>query len=202
MQPPRVGGGPGPSSAPRAARPASAAGHNVSAQVVLFVCANGARPGAAAASALRSRPPALPVEWPFTAEEIVVPCTGKLQPEHLLKAFEAGADIVGILACEDANCHYVEGSRRAHRRFDYVRGMLDELGLGGERLQLFHLPGSAAEDMSAGLGAARPDDAARKEELERRLREIAAEIAGKLRTLGASPLRRAGPTPEEALEHP
>lgn len=202
MQATRVGDGWGPSSAPGATRPASAAGHGDTAQVVLFVCANGARPGAAPASAVRSRPPPLPVEWPFPAEEIVVPCTGKLQPEHLLKAFEAGADMVCILACEDANCHYVEGSRRAHRRFDYVRGMLDELGLGGERLQLFHLPGSAAEDMAAGRGAPRPDDAALKEALAQKLREIAAEIAGRHRSLGASPLRCASPTPEEALKHP
>jgi coenzyme F420-reducing hydrogenase delta subunit len=164
------------------------------AQVVLFVCANGARPGLPPAAISRQRPQPLPVKWPFSAEEIVVPCTGKLQPEHFLKAFEAGADMVCIVACEDANCHYLEGSKRAHRRFDYVRGMLNELGLGGERLQLFYLPGSAKEDMALGSGGAQTNGAHLNVKVAGRLSEIAAEIAARLKALGASPLREKSPS--------
>ena len=120
--------------------------------VTLFICANSARPGIAPTSGRLQRPTPLPVEWPFPAHEVVVPCTGKLQPEHLLKAFEAGADLVCIIACAEENCHYLEGSRRAKRRVEYVRSLLDELGIGGERLMIFHLPGSAREDMAAGCG--------------------------------------------------
>lgn len=164
------------------------------AQVVLFICGNGPRPGVPPSAIVRQRPQPLPVKWPFAAEEIVVPCTGKLQPEHFLKAFEAGADMVCIIACEDANCHYLEGSKRAHRRFDYVRGMLNELGLGGERLQLFHLPGSAKEDMALGSGGAQPNGAPLKEKVAARLAEISAEIATKLAALGSSPLREKSPS--------
>jgi coenzyme F420-reducing hydrogenase delta subunit len=181
-----------PSAAPvRVESPAIESG---AARVVLFLCGNGARPGVPPNAIARQRPQPLPVKWSFPAEEIVVPCTGKLQPEHFLKAFEAGADMVCVIACEDANCHYLEGSKRVHRRFDYVRGMLNELGLGGERLQLFHLPGSAKEDMALGSGCAQPNGAPLKEKIAARLAEISAEIATKLSVLGSSPLREKSPS--------
>lgn len=86
-----------------------------------------------------------------------MPCTGRIQPEHLLKAFESGSDLVCAVACEEGNCHYLEGSTRCARRVESLRGVLDEVGLGGDRLLLFHLPGSAREDME--LGAGRPGPA-------------------------------------------
>lgn len=130
--------------------------------VTMFVCANSARPGAART-------------WPFPAREVLVPCSGKLQPEHLLKAFEAGADLVCVVACAADNCHTLEGSRRAERRVEYVRRILDDTGVGGDRLLLVHLPGSAKEGLQG--------------ESEGRLAELSREIAAKLKQLGASPLR-------------
>ena len=51
--------------------------------------------------------------WPFPVREVLVPCTGRLQPEHLLKAFESGSDLVCAIACAEDNCHYAEGSTAA-----------------------------------------------------------------------------------------
>jgi coenzyme F420-reducing hydrogenase delta subunit len=167
----------------------------VAAQVTLFVCTNSARAGVPPASGTAHRPLALPVQWPFSAEEVVVPCTGKLQPEHLLKAFESGADLVCVIACDDGNCHYLEGNRRATRRVEYVRGLLDEMGLGGARLLMFRLPGSAKEDMAAGCGTGfQPVDHgqdARATEAAGKLAVIATEIARRLKELGPSPLAAA-----------
>ena len=86
--------------------------------------------------------------------EVFVPCTGRIQPEHLLKAFEHGSDLVCAVACAEDDCHYAEGSKRCARRMEHLRGVLDEVGLGGERLLLFTLPGTAAQDMALGAGAA------------------------------------------------
>jgi coenzyme F420-reducing hydrogenase delta subunit len=122
--------------------------------VTVFVCANCARPPQAPTSAGRPKPSVPAFDWPFPAREIVVPCTGRLQPEHVLKAFEAGASLVAVAACAEDNCHYLEGSKRCARRVDYLRSMLDAIGLGGERLLLFHLPGTAAEDMALAAGRA------------------------------------------------
>jgi coenzyme F420-reducing hydrogenase delta subunit len=105
-------------------------------RIVVFECAgaapaNGARETAAARQALPTG---------GAIQTVRVPCSGKLQPEHLLKAFEAGADLVVVLACSDGDCRYLEGRRRIERRLDYVRGLLDEIGLGGKRLVLVDRP--------------------------------------------------------------
>ena len=114
--------------------------------VTLFRCANCSRPATAPASTA-GRPPSQPdFEWPIPVHEIALPCAGRLQPEHLLKAFEAGADAVCIITCARDDCCYIEGSLRAERRAEYVRQLLDEIGLGRERLLVCHLAPSAQDD--------------------------------------------------------
>jgi F420-non-reducing hydrogenase iron-sulfur subunit len=135
--------------------PALGAGSTVP-YVSIFTCANCARPSTTPESANRFCPEVPSFEWPFPAQEILLPCTGRLQPEHVLKAFESGARLVCVIACSEDNCHHLEGSKRCARRVDYVRGILDEIGLGAERLALFHLPGTAAEDMARTAGRLPP----------------------------------------------
>ena len=158
--------------------------------VTLFICSNSYRSGQMPTSGTRQPPGALPDAWSFSVHEIRIPCAGKLQPEHLLKAFEAGADLVCVIACDEANCHYLEGSRRANRRIEYVRGLLEELGLGGERLLLFHLPGSSREDMALGCGGGTKPDATTDGQMTERWKTVSGEIAGRLKRVGVSPLRR------------
>jgi coenzyme F420-reducing hydrogenase delta subunit len=86
--------------------------------------------------------------------QTLVSCTGRLQPEHVLKAFESGSAAVCMVACQEDDCHYLEGSKRCARRAAFLRSILDQIGLGGERLMLFHLPGTAAEDMALASGRA------------------------------------------------
>lgn len=134
--------------------------------VTVFMCANCARGSKTSEYANRSRPNIPGFDWPFPVQEVLVPCTGRLQPEHVLKAFESGARLVCAVACREDNCHYIEGSKRCARRVDYVRGILDEVGLGAERLMLFDLPGTAAEDMALSAGRTLPAfsaDAVREE---------------------------------------
>jgi hypothetical protein len=67
-----------------------------------------------------------------------------------LKALEAGADLVCVVACAESDCRHLEGSRRAERRAGYVGRLLDEIGLGGERLMLVHLAGSVQGNQTPG----------------------------------------------------
>jgi coenzyme F420-reducing hydrogenase delta subunit len=139
--------------------------------------------------------------WPCAAREVMVPCTGRLQPEHLLKAFEAGADLVCVIACDEGNCHHLEGSRRAARRVEFVDRMLAQIGLGAGRVMLFHLPGSAREDMALGAANATPSgQPASREEVEKRIRQIRDEVVARLKTLAPNPLRSAAPC--EAADGP
>jgi coenzyme F420-reducing hydrogenase delta subunit len=123
--------------------------------VVVFVCENAGRAGFVPSSGIRRRPGTPDFAWPFPVKEVMVPCAGRLQPEHFLKAFEDGADTVGVICCEEGNCHHLEGNRRCSRRLEHVDGMLQQIGLGSGRVRMLHLPGSAREDMALGLNPAR-----------------------------------------------
>ena len=158
------------------------------AAITTFVCANCAR-SPLAPSAVPTRPKVPDFGWPFPVEQVLVPCTGTVQPEHLLKAIEAGADLVCVIACEDENCHRLEGSRRIARRLAYVGRLLDEVGLGSERVMLTYLPGSSRQDMA--LGAGLLEEPTRDETLSKRVRAVRDEVIERLATLGANPLKQA-----------
>lgn len=64
---------------------------------------------------------------------IEMPCSSMTKDVYLLRAFEAGADIVLIFVCPEDSCHYAQGSIRARKRVDWVRGLLDEIGMDGKR---------------------------------------------------------------------
>jgi hypothetical protein len=55
---------------------------------------------------------------------------------------------------------------------------------------MFHLPGSAREDMAAGCSGDPAGGEARAADVTARLAAIAQQIAAKVKALGASPLRR------------
>jgi coenzyme F420-reducing hydrogenase delta subunit len=164
-------------------------GTSIPAPVTVFVCANCARMGQAPTSAGRPQPTVPDFGWPWPVQEILVACTGRLQPEHVLKAFESGSDMVSLIACEEDNCHYIEGSKRCARRADYLRSILNAIGLGGERLMLFHLPGTAAEDMALAAGRAAPARAI--EELDAQAAAIRDQVIEALAALPANPLHKA-----------
>jgi coenzyme F420-reducing hydrogenase delta subunit len=165
--------------------------------ITLFVCANCARPGEAPTSAGRPRPSVPNFAWPWPVREVVVPCTGRLQPEHVLKAFDSGASVVCAVACQEDNCHYLEGSPRCARRVDYLRSILDEIGLGADRLLLFHLPGTASEDMALAMG--RHATARSSEDLDARLADIRDRVVQALQDLPPNPLHEP-PMDEAALD--
>jgi F420-non-reducing hydrogenase iron-sulfur subunit len=166
--------------------------------VTVFMCANCARPGKEPSSAGRARPEVPDFGWPSRFQQVVIPCTGRLQPEHVLRAFESGANIVLVVACKEDNCHYIEGSRRCARRVDYVRSILREIGLGEERLLLSFLPGSAAEDLS--LAAHKPVDANGSDSLNALIAEIRRQTLQSLQVFPNNPLRTDGEPAREEEE--
>jgi len=73
-----------------------------------------------------------------------LPCTGKLEMDQVLAAFERGIDGVLVAGCLEGGCHYIEGNLRAKRRLEAIRGLLDEIGLGRERLRMVNLSAAMA----------------------------------------------------------
>ncbi|MDP2646703.1 MAG: hydrogenase iron-sulfur subunit [Desulfobacterales bacterium] len=66
-------------------------------------------------------------------------CSAMVKDVFLLRAFESGADAVIVLVCPEGRCRHLEGNIRARRRVDWVKKLLEEIGLGGWRLSLFHI---------------------------------------------------------------
>ena len=158
--------------------------------IVVFVCENGSRTGRMPTSGKRFRPETSDFGWPFPVQEVVVPCAGRLQPEHLLKAFEGGADAVAVVCCEEGNCHHHEGNKRCRRRIEVVSSLLAEIGLGKDRLMLFHLPGSAVQDMALGAGAAAP--ASVDATLGQKVAAVRDRFVAGVAALAPTPLRTTG----------
>jgi len=105
--------------------------------------------------------------YPPNVKIVNVPCSGRVDATHILKAFEKGADGVYVAGCLEGDCHFKNGNERAAKRVGYVRNLLDEAGIGGERLEMVR--------MSAGMGD--------------HFAEVAQEITEKIRALGPSPAR-------------
>jgi len=105
--------------------------------------------------------------YPPNVKIIRVPCSGKIDTLHLLKAFENGADGVYVAGCLEGDCHFKSGNVRAAKRVAQVRQLLDEIGIGGERVEMVNL--------SAGMGE--------------RFAEMARQITERIRKLGPNPIR-------------
>ena len=58
-----------------------------------------------------------------------LPCTGRIDPLFIVKAFERGADGVIVSGCHPADCHYTAGNYHARRRFAIFRDLLDFMGV-------------------------------------------------------------------------
>lgn len=65
---------------------------------------------------------------------IRLPCTGRIDPLFIIKAFERGADGVIVSGCHPGDCHYAEGNYHARRRFAVFRELLDVLGIDPRRI--------------------------------------------------------------------
>jgi len=72
-----------------------------------------------------------------------LPCSGRIDSLHLMLAFESGADKVYLVVCPEGTCRYREGNSRATKRIAYTQGLIKEIGLEPERLELIKTPASS-----------------------------------------------------------
>ena len=74
---------------------------------------------------------------------IRLPCTGRIDFNLIIKAFEIGADSVLVSGCHPGDCHYTSGNYHARRRWILFRELLQTLGFDLERIHFTWI--SAAE---------------------------------------------------------
>jgi len=109
------------------------------------------------------------LSYPTNVKIVKLPCSGRVDIIHMMKAMEEGADGIFVAGCLEGDCHYQVGNLRAKKRVMYVRELLEQVGIGGDRVKMYNL--------SAGQGP--------------RFAEIAREMTEIIRQLGPSPIKTA-----------
>ncbi len=85
---------------------------------------------------------------PHNLRAIRVPCSGRVSPELVMRAFDQGADGVLILGCHIGECHYDTGNHRAAKRVPILHELMGFAGLEPERLKLDWVSASEGERFS------------------------------------------------------
>ena len=138
-------------------------------EIIVFACHYCAYAAADLAGVMR-------LEYPSNIRIIKLPCTGKLEVIHLLRALEAGADGVYAAGCMEGECHFLKGNLWARKRVNHVKRLLSELGIEPERVEMYN--------MSSAMGA--------------RFAEVATEFTERIKALGPNPAKRQGVSPHAA----
>ena len=84
--------------------------------------------------------------YPPNIKVILVPCSGRVSPVYLLRALQDGADGIYVTGCMEGDCHFLTGNFKAKKRVQYIRKMLDEIGIERERVQMFNISASDAPE--------------------------------------------------------
>lgn len=108
------------------------------------------------------------LSYPDNVHIIQVPCTGRVDIIHLLRAIEDGADGVFVAGCLEGECHFINGNIKTRKKVDYVKKVLREIGMAPERVEMYNL--------SSAMG--------------NRFAEIAREMTEKVRSLGENPVKK------------
>jgi F420-non-reducing hydrogenase iron-sulfur subunit len=105
-------------------------------------------------------------QYPANVRIVRFPCSGKVDPIHIMQAFEGGVDGVLVAGCLEGGCHFQEGNLRAKRRVAHLGEILREIGVESDRLRMVNL--------SSAMGQA--------------FAKIITEFTNHIKQLGPSPL--------------
>jgi len=95
--------------------------------LALFYCQNTPESGEPQRQALEKK-------YASSLKLFPIPCSGRLDPLHLLKALEEFADAAYVIACPEGACRYFEGNLRATKRVDMTARTIAQIGLEKERV--------------------------------------------------------------------
>jgi F420-non-reducing hydrogenase iron-sulfur subunit len=76
------------------------------------------------------------IQYPPNLRVIRVMCSGRVDPEFIMRAFLNGADGVLIAGCHPGDCHYISGNLEAEKKIKMTHKLLKEADFDPERLRL------------------------------------------------------------------
>jgi coenzyme F420-reducing hydrogenase delta subunit len=87
------------------------------------------------------------LQYPPNVRIVRTPCTGRLEIDYYMKAFESGIDGVLVAGCEEGSCHFKDGNLLAKRRVNSIRTVLAEAGIEPDRLRMVNVSAAAARPL-------------------------------------------------------
>jgi F420-non-reducing hydrogenase iron-sulfur subunit len=75
-------------------------------------------------------------------------CSGRIDPQFVLKAFKEGADGVFVAGCHMCDCHYDAGNYKLDRRMRLIYKLVEDMGIGRERVHHDWISASEGEKFS------------------------------------------------------
>lgn len=84
------------------------------------------------------------LQYPTNLKIIRVPCSGRIDPFFVVKAFQRGADGVMIAGCHPGDCHYTTGNYYTRRRYLLIKRLLEFMGLEEGRFDVSWISASEA----------------------------------------------------------
>lgn len=76
------------------------------------------------------------LQYPPNVKIVRVMCSGRIDPGHILRAFETGVDGILVAGCHPGDCHYISGNERAEERVETAKAVAEIIGIGEERIRL------------------------------------------------------------------
>ena len=113
-------------------------------KIVAFCCHFCAYASADLAGSMR-------LQYPSGVRIIRTPCTGRLEVEFYMRAFENGADGVLVAGCLEGGCHFIDGNLFAKKRVNSIRTILEESGIEQERLRMVNISAAMATNLVAAI---------------------------------------------------
>jgi coenzyme F420-reducing hydrogenase delta subunit len=85
------------------------------------------------------------MKYPENVRVLRVPCSGRVNPQFVMRAFQKGCDGVLVCGCHPGDCHYATGNYFTRRRFLLMQRLLEYNGLDPRRFQARWISGSEAD---------------------------------------------------------
>ena len=84
------------------------------------------------------------MKYPENVHVVRVPCSGRVNPQFIIRAFQKGADGVMVCGCHPGDCHYSTGNYFTRRRFMLMKNLLEFNGIESGRFHARWISGSEA----------------------------------------------------------
>ncbi len=114
-------------------------------------------------------------QYPASIRTILVPCTGRIGSDVVMRTFGRGADGVMIVGWYPKECDYETGNYFAYRQVEYLKEVFKTLGINEKRIQMSYC--TAAEGQ--------------------KFQKDAIEFDKLIKELGPNPLKAKGDTPKK-----